>query len=240
MSVPRLDDPDFVRREYASERRLAARAAAYEHEEPGIPVAPDVALDAVADVAPRQFLEVGCGWGWFAERVATRIGCDVVAVDLSPRMVELARERGIDARIADVQDLPFGDGEFDCVAALWMLYHVPDLDRGLREIRRVLRAGGRLVAITNSDRHLIELRTLVGGGPSAATFRRENGGAILSRHFARVRRRDVDGTVVFADADAVREYVTASITLSHLAANVPPLDEPVRARRAVSVFVADA
>ena len=76
-------------------------------------------------------LEVGCGWGELAEWIARDTGAEVVAVDLSPRMVELARERGVDARVADVQQLPFADGEFDLVVAAWMLYHVPDLDRGL-------------------------------------------------------------------------------------------------------------
>ena len=50
-------------------------------------------------------------------------------------MVELARARGVDARVGDVQELPFADGAFDCVVAAWMLYHVPDLDRGARRAR---------------------------------------------------------------------------------------------------------
>ena len=62
-------------------------------------------------------------------------------VDVSPRMVELARARGVDARVGDVQELPFDDGSFDCAVAAWMLFHVPDLDRGLAELARVLRPG---------------------------------------------------------------------------------------------------
>ena len=49
-------------------------------------------------------------------------------------MVELTKARGVDVHLADVQSLPFADGEFDCVAANWVLYHVPDLDRGLSEL----------------------------------------------------------------------------------------------------------
>ena len=72
--------------------------------------------------------------------------------------MELTAARGVEARVADVQDLPFADDSFDVVAAMWMLYHVPDLDRGLAEVRRVLRPGGRLVAVTNGDGHTAELR----------------------------------------------------------------------------------
>src|SRR5204862_3865783 len=141
-----------------------------------------------AEVAPRRVLEVGSGQGELAERMVRETGAEVVAVDQSERMVELALARGVDARVGDVQSLPFADGSFDCAVAAWMLYHVPDLDRALGELVRVLGRGGRLVAATNSAFHLQELRDLVGSGPSPSTFTRENGGELLARHFALVRR----------------------------------------------------
>jgi SAM-dependent methyltransferase len=155
-------------------------------------------------------------------------------------MVELACERGVDARLGDVQDLPFGDGEFDAAVAAWMLYHVPDLERGLAELARVLRPGGRLVAVTPSRFHLAELRTLVGSGPPALSFCRESGEVLLTRWFRNVRRQDVDGTVVFHARDDVVRYVSASMTMGRFVENIPAaLDVPFRARRGVSVFVAD-
>jgi ubiquinone/menaquinone biosynthesis C-methylase UbiE len=131
-------------------------------------------------------LEVGCGWGELAQRVADELGAQVVAVDSSPRMVELARERGVDAQVADVQELPFDNGTFDCVAANWMLYHVSDLNRGLAEIARVLRSGGRLVAATNGLQHLAELWSLVGRDRAAepSRFFAENGESWLRAHFS--------------------------------------------------------
>jgi SAM-dependent methyltransferase len=184
-------------------------------------------------------LEVGCGWGEFAAALHDETGAEVVALDLSPRMVELARERGVDARVGDVQELPFGDGEFDGVAALWMLYHVPDLKRGLTELARVLRPGGVLCAITNSSLHLVELRQLVESGPSPSTFTRENGEALLSHRFAHVRRVDLNGTVVFEARADVEGYVRASISMAPFAHNLPAeIDEPFHATKAVSLFVA--
>jgi ubiquinone/menaquinone biosynthesis C-methylase UbiE len=193
----------------------------------------------LAEAGARRVLEVGCGWGELAELVRRATGAQVVATDLSPRMVELARERGLDARVADVQDLPFEDGAFDAVVAAWMLYHVPDLGRALRELARVLRPGGLLVAVTNSAAHLHELRELVGSGPSPISFTRESGAKLLAPAFRVLRRLDVDETIEFPDRDAVEAYVRSSIAMSpHVDALPRLIDEPFRATRASSTFVA--
>ena len=237
--MTRLDDPALVAAEYADDARLRRRAAAFTAaasvEDARLPL-----VAALVEARPRRVLEVGCGWGELADWVARETGAEVVATDLSPRMVELSRERGLDARFADVQQLPFADGSFDAAVAAWMLYHVPDLDRGLSELARVLRPGGRLVAATNSALHLQELRELVGSGPSPSTFTRENGEALLHRHFASVRREDVDGQLEFETRSDVEDYVRASIVMSPFVDNLPVVvEEPFRARRASSVFVAD-
>jgi ubiquinone/menaquinone biosynthesis C-methylase UbiE len=237
--MARLDDPSLVADEYADEARLRRRAAAYTGETNGtdarIPL-----VEAVVATAPKRILEVGCGWGELAEWVGRETGADVVAVDLSPRMVELACERGVDARVGDVQALPFADGEFDVAIAAWMLYHVPDLERGIAELARVLRPEGRLVVTTNSRFHLIELRELVGSGPSPLKFSREDGEEHLGRQFAHVTRQDIDGRLEFADRAEVEEYVRASIAMSPFVANLPAeIEEPFYARHGSSVFVAE-
>src|SRR5262249_30384289 len=130
VSAVRLDDPETVGVEFASETEFAVRRRFYADE------ARDAALAAIKDCAPRTVLEIGCGWGDFAARVVTATDAGLTAIDLSPRMVELACGRGVRAMVADAQALPFPDGAFDCVAALWMLYHLEDIDRGLREIVR--------------------------------------------------------------------------------------------------------
>ena len=234
----RLNDPAVVRDEYATEQRLAARAAVYDESDG--PDARDRLLELLRKAQPRRLLEVGCGWGELAARIERELGCEVVAVDLSPRMVELARERGVNARVADVQELPCGEEQFDAAVAAWMLYHVPDLDRGLGELARVLRPGGHLFAITNSERHLRELWELVDGyRDHVMGFSAENGGAALERHFVRVERYDVQPTVVFRDHAAARDYISFSVTRAHLAARLPTFAGPLHATRATAVFVAE-
>ena len=234
----RLDDPGLIQREYATEDGLVARAAVYQ----GLcsPDARDVVIARIAEARPARVLEVGCGWGGLAARIASELHAEVVAVDSSPRMVELARARGVDARVGDVQELQFADGEFDCVTANWMLYHVPDLERALAELARVVRPGGRLVAATNGLRHLEELWQLVGRRreEEPVRFLAENAEVPLARHFVRVQRVDLESTVLFDDAGAVRGYIASSIAHKHLAAQVPEFDGPLAATRRTCVLVA--
>ena len=160
-----------------------------------------VVFEAVSERTPGHVLEIGCGRGELAERMSRELKASVVAVDQSERMVELTAARGVEAIVADAQDLPFHDGIFDCAVAAWMLYHVQDLEQALRELRRVLRPDGRLVAATSSERNLGELWRLVGerGAPSGG-FSAESAEGTLSRHFTSVERRDVRGTSRFPTA----------------------------------------
>jgi SAM-dependent methyltransferase len=200
-----LDDPAAVAEQYAREENLQARQALYEEVEG--PNAPEVLWQTLVEWQPRIVLEVGGGQGELAERVQRELGAGVSFVDLSPRMVELARARGIEAQVADVQSLPFEDGSFDTVIAAWMLYHVPDIDRGLAEIARVLEPGGGLVAVTNSVSHLTEFRDLIAYPRGhEETFSRENGEEYLRRHFEHVDRFDADTKVTVRNRDKLVAY----------------------------------
>jgi ubiquinone/menaquinone biosynthesis C-methylase UbiE len=231
----RLDDPAVVREEYADESRLATRKAAHRFGEGSDPR--EVAFAAIAQGNPRRVVEVGPGEGELAERMRDELGCEVVAIDQSERMVELTRKRGIDARVGDVQDLPFEDGEFDCAVAAWMLYHVSDIDRALGELARVLHPDGHLVAVTNSREHLRELKDLLRVEGFRTTFDAEDAEQLLSAHFARVERRDAAGRMTFAGRVEAQRFVDSTITFA--GRTLPPFDGPLQVRRTPVVFVAD-
>jgi len=230
-------DAEVVRNEYATETRFLRRRAAFATATG--PSAIDTVFEAVAEAEPRRVLEVGCGPGELAERIARDLGADVVALDQSERMVELTRARGVEAILGDVQALPFEDASFDCAVAAWMLYHVDDLDRGISELARVLRPGGRLVASTNSIRNLGELWQLVVRDRVAEniTFLAEDAEDWLRPHFRSVERRDVVGTMTFTREQAL-DYIENSIGHQHLASNLPRFDEPLVVTRHMSVLVA--
>lgn len=220
-----------LEQQYATEHRLLARKSVWQ-DDPNGPI--PFLLDAIAAARPRRVLDIGCGPGWHAELIAQRTGAHVVAADQSQRMVELAAERGLEAVVADIHDLPFADGSFDCVLAAWMLYHVRDLDRGVAELARVLRPGGLLVAATNGEGHLSELLERVGLPRFAMPFRRENGAEILASGFSSVERHDFTTRAHFPDRDAVARYV-ASMSR---AVEVPEAIEPFDAHGEPTVFLA--
>jgi ubiquinone/menaquinone biosynthesis C-methylase UbiE len=97
-----------------------------------------------------QVLEIGCGCGSEAERFA-RAGAHYTAVDLTNAAVEITRRRfqlaNLEGRFVqgDAENLPFADGSFDLVYSHGVLHHTPDTPRSIREVHRVLSAGGRAV-----------------------------------------------------------------------------------------------
>ena len=232
-----LSDPEVVRRDYASESRLLERRSIYDASEG--PSTLDVLWDCIAEAAPERVLEVGPGPGELSERMATELAAEVFAIDVSERMIELCRARGIDARLGDVQALAFEDASFDLVVAAWVLFHPEDLDRALSEIARVLRPRGRLIAATNSELHLIELWQLLGIDRTEYSFGAENSEHSLRKHFATVTTHVVEGAVTFPDTETARKYITSSILYGYLADRVPELTRPLRARRKNAVFVAE-
>lgn len=174
-----------------------------------------------------RILDVGCGNGrlWEEHRDEISPEWQIAAVDFSRGMVETWRDRlgPLGKRFAcamgDAVDLPFRGGRFDTVLALHMLYHVPDIDRALREIKRVLRPGGRLYASTNGPSHMRELFALaaevqlVSAAERSAGLERAfgvaTGKASLERHFPSVEMLRYDDALEVTEAEPVVQYVAS-------------------------------
>jgi demethylmenaquinone methyltransferase/2-methoxy-6-polyprenyl-1,4-benzoquinol methylase/phosphoethanolamine N-methyltransferase len=112
----------------------------------------------LAGIIPgERILDVGCGPGRLAIAAGTVAGPtgETCGIDPAPEMVELARRKaaraGVRARfdVGVIEALPYPDDHFDVVLSSLMLHHLPDelKRRGLAEVRRVLKAAGRLAAV---------------------------------------------------------------------------------------------
>ncbi|MEZ5354351.1 MAG: class I SAM-dependent methyltransferase [Bryobacteraceae bacterium] len=114
-------------------------------------------LRHIPDVSPgMRYLDVGCGNGAAAARMATAFGLEVTGVDADPEQVRLARAAANDIRLgavrgsvrfeeARVERLPFPDEAFEIVGTNKMTHHVPDWSAAIAEMARVLARGGYLV-----------------------------------------------------------------------------------------------
>lgn len=98
----------------------------------------------------KKVLEVGCGNGFVLSRFASK-GALVTGVDITPTGVELCKKRFslFDLKgefiVADAQHLPFEDNSFDMICSMGVLHHVPDTEKAVSEIYRVLKPGGRFL-----------------------------------------------------------------------------------------------
>jgi ubiquinone/menaquinone biosynthesis C-methylase UbiE len=103
-----------------------------------------------AGIAPgMRAIDVGCGPGALSDELSRRLGSgQVAAADPSPPLIEACRARlpDADVRNAPAEQLPWTDGEFDAALAQLVLSFMTDAERGAREMRRVVRAGGTVAA----------------------------------------------------------------------------------------------
>lgn len=99
------------------------------------------ALELLAPLPGERILDIGCGDGALTIEIA-RLGATVVGIDSSPQMIASARERGLDARVADAQALEFA-GDFDAAFTNAALHWMPDSAAVLAGVHRALRPGGR-------------------------------------------------------------------------------------------------
>jgi ubiquinone/menaquinone biosynthesis C-methylase UbiE len=174
-----------------------------------------------------QVLECGCGpgWLWRNNLEGLSAGCQITLTDLSPGMVAEAEE-ALSASSqdflffdADIVSLPFDDQIFDTVVANHMLYHVPDREKALAEVQRVLKPDGRFLAATIGENHMFELRNLrqqlapkfaSSFQQSSKEFSLENGRAQLKPWFNQINLHRYENRLYVTDVEPLLRYVLSS------------------------------
>jgi ubiquinone/menaquinone biosynthesis C-methylase UbiE len=103
------------------------------------------------------FLDAGCGDGRYLAALDAELPERVAGVDISERILDTARARvpRADFRQANLESLPFADGEFDLVLSSQVIEHVVDAAAALRELVRVLQPGGTLVLSTDNKWNVV-------------------------------------------------------------------------------------
>ena len=200
------------------------------------------------DLGGRRVLEMACGRGGFSYWLATQVlrPRQLVSADFSQVAVDKGASFAArhDVRIAfevcDITRLAHPDAAFDTVISCETIEHVPEPQQAIAELARVLAPGGRLVAATMGPGMMHEIWDLVAddGTTPDLTFSSTNGHSVLGRQFLDVERRDLRGTAVFPDREAVLDYMRATLTRAHLAEQLPAFVGSMRATTTNSVFIA--
>jgi ubiquinone/menaquinone biosynthesis C-methylase UbiE len=175
--------------------------------------------------ARARVLELGCGtgslWSTWAERIPS--GWSITLSDFSEGMLKNAWSnlviigRGFKFEQIDAQSIPYPDESFEIVIANHMLYHVPDRQKALAEIRRVLKPGGFLVATTVGEDHLKEMSGWfehINADMDLSTgknpFTLENGQAQLAPFFSQVEIRRYEDNLRISEVPALMAYLRSS------------------------------
>ncbi len=174
-------------------------------------------------------LECGCGPGWLWRHNLERIpeNCQITLSDFSEGMVSEAQTALSDSdhdfrfQTVNIEEIPFPDDSFAVVVANHMLYHVPDVEKGLAEVRRVLKPNGRFYAATNGNDHMKEIRELVFQlAPPATeyeqrwlTFCLENGRSLLETTFDSVELLDYPDSLAVTEVEPLIAYIQSMSSL---------------------------
>jgi ubiquinone/menaquinone biosynthesis C-methylase UbiE len=213
---------------YANSANLMARADIYKYQQPPIDIV-GWAFGQVRWEGVERVVDVGCGPGQYLRPLAQRAGLCLVGLDLSRGMLA-DLERGWrfglprpHLAVADAQALPLPDASCDLALAMHMLYHVPDIEQAARELRRVLRPGGVLLALTNGARHTQEMNEVYATAVARLSdqqatpeprwsrrFALENGAALLRHAFAQVKQREIASTLIIPEAAPVLGYFAST------------------------------
>ena len=180
-----------------------------------------------------HILELGCGPGklWMNNLDRIHPELHIYLSDFSIGMLREAYQNTHSANfvekyiVVDAQEIPFPAASFDFVIANHMLYHVPDRSSAIKEIHRVLRSGGQLIAATNGINHMSEIRVLLSRLDPSLTvhtdyafgvseFTLENGAAQLANYFSKVQTNQFPGNLEVTRAEPLLAYLHSMITTS--------------------------
>ncbi len=180
-----------------------------------------------------KVLELGCGTGdmWKNRESMISDCASLVISDFSEGMVAAAKENigdyaNVTYKVLDIQAIPYEDETFDAVIANMMLYHVPDLDKGLAEVRRVLKKDGSFYCATYGEHGIIEYLSKIFAAYGVEdhinkNFTLQNGYSILSRIFAKVEKLEYIDSLKVTNMDDMVEYIDSLSSMTSLN-HVPP------------------
>jgi len=224
-----MNDANVVEHQYKNADKLNIRIALHERYSINkVPFGDWIVSNY--DIKPgSRVLELGCGTGsmWKEHLHLLDNGSNVVLSDFSEGMLNEAKENlgeqpNIEYRIINIQDIPYEDNTFDVFIANMMLYHVPDLKKGLSEVARVLKNEGTFYCATYGENGIVQyleelLHEYGVNNDMNKFFTLQNGTEKLGEYFGDVYRLDREDGLEITNIDDLIEYIYSTTRMANIA-----------------------
>jgi len=226
--MSKINDVSVVKQQYAMANNLNTRISIHDKYSTnkmgfGNWIVSNYRIDKGASV-----LELGCGTGdMWKNRESLICSCSkIILSDFSEGMVATTKDNigsydNIEYKVLDIQEIPYKDATFDIVIANMMLYHVPDIDKGLTEVRRVLKRGGRFYCATYGEHGIIEYLSKIFSTYGVEdninkNFTLQNGYKILSKTFSKVEKKEYIDSLAVTNIDDMVDYIYSLSSMTSL------------------------
>ncbi len=226
MMIGSSNDAEAVRTQYSSSNGLNTRIAFHDMYSTNKYGYGNWILSNYEIFDGAKVLELGCGTAdmWVGhDNLIARCGF-LMLTDLSEGMLSAAREnigerKNVAYALADIQDIPFENDSFDVVIANSMLYHVPDLGKGINEVRRVLKNDGVFYCASYGEHNFTDVLAswFELDGESFKpnhNFTLQNGEQILKAAFTNVETKFYEDSLHISNIDDLVDYLQSLVSLS--------------------------
>lgn len=230
-----INDSEIVKKQYANAANLNTRISIHDKYSTNKTGFGNWIFSNYRIEDGMKVLELGCGTGdmWIHKGEEISRCSHLVLSDFSDGMIETARNNlkafdKIEYRIIDIQDIPFEDASFDVIIANMMLYHVPDIQKGLSEVRRVLKKSGVFYCATYGEHGIVGYFSSILSDYGVQdkvnkNFTLQNGAVILEKVFPSVQRLNYEDSLAVTNLDDIVDYIYSLSSMTVL--NQVPRDD---------------
>lgn len=223
-----MNDMSIVKRQYATPNNLNTRISIHDKYSTNKMGFRNWIVSNYRIDKGMKVLELGCGTGdmWKNRDGLISLCSQLVLSDFSEGMVETTKNNvgeydNVEYKVIDIQEIPYKDETFDVVIANMMLYHVPDIEKGLGEVQRVLKSGGHFYCATYGEygiiKYLSKILSVYGVEDNISkNFTLQNGYKILNRTFPKVKKLEYIDSLAVTNIDDMVEYIYSLSSMTSL------------------------
>ena len=214
-----LNDKDIVQKQYENATNLNTRISIHDKDSVNTQGFGNWIVSNYQLTDGMRILELGCGTGdmWTGKLNLIAKCAEIVLTDFSEGMIRVVHKNigdfpNVVYKVVDIQEIPFETNSFDIVIANMMLYHVPDLGKGLSEVTRVLKEGGKFYCATYGEHGIVEfianlLKPYGVEDRVNKNFTLQNGRKILVQYFSAVEMLEYNDSLEVTNIDDMLDYI---------------------------------